>query len=680
MPAVIPVIAAVAAASIATSAAVIAAIGVIGATTLGMVAAFAITTVGNKLTQAKPPSIPQQELKRTIKESASARRIIYGTVRSSGALLYASVSDKENKYLDMIIALAHGRIHEIDSIFWINDDKTDDPKFDGLVSMYYRKGYKEQSAMLGLVNKKNGEWTEAHTLNGVSYAYVRLKYDSEVFQSGVPNISFLIKGRPVYDPRIRQMVHSNNPALCILDWLRSKEGKDVPNDLIDFDSFITAANICDEEVPSKDGRYELNGKAGFVKRYTLDGVIDMSAAPSKIIEEMQLSCHGNLVFSQGKYRFYAGAYDYPSLTITSEMLREAPTVRMKPSRNELFNIVSGSYIDPAHNWNETDFPPQRDDSYIKRYQGEEIKQDIKLPYTTNGAIAQRLAKIKLVKGNNTITVNLNCNWAALSIRLWDVVELNIPEIFQVGTTFRVTEFSFAEGGGIDLTLSSERPEFYYWDHNEDEKLIEPTKKPISDDGKPEPVKNLVISGEPKYSKPYLSIKWEKPENERITYYYKVIVERRNKNSTSYQTFRSFKTTETELSQELNSEDVPYLYRVKVSKYLGFYSSDQITSDLVEIKTISTPPEPPTYISVSNNAGEAVLRWRAPTNHDFNHNIIYRSAENDAEQAVEVVKIKVDKGSYNSHSDVIESTSYYWISSVDTAGNESDRIFAGSVII
>ena len=130
MPAVIPVIAAVAAASIATSAAVIAAIGVIGATTLGMVAAFAITTVGNKLTQAKPPSIPQQELKRTIKESASARRIIYGTVRSSGALIYASVSDKENKYLDMIIALAHGRIHEIDSIFWINDDKTDDPKFE----------------------------------------------------------------------------------------------------------------------------------------------------------------------------------------------------------------------------------------------------------------------------------------------------------------------------------------------------------------------------------------------------------------------------------------------------------------------------------------------------------------------------------------------------------------------
>ncbi|MDD0823012.1 phage tail protein [Mannheimia sp. AT1] len=680
MPMVVPIIASVAAAAITTSAAVISAIGGIGAAALGMAAAFTITTIGSKLTKAKAPSIPQQDLKRTIKEAASNRRIIYGTVRAGGILVYASVSDKDNKYLDMVLALSHGRIHEIDPIFWLNDDKTDNPKFDGLVSMYYRRGHNEQSAMLGLVNKKPNEWTENHTLNGVAYAYVRLKYDPETFQNGVPNVSFLIKGRPVYDPRIRQMVHSNNPALCILDWLRAKEGKAVPNDLIDFESFITAANICDEEVPSKDNRYEVNGKVGFVKRYTLDGVIDMSAAPSKIIEDMQSSCHGNLVFSQGKYRFYAGAYSYPSFTITTEMLREAPTVRMKPSRNELFNIVSGSYIEPSHNWNETDFPPQRDNSYIKRYQGEEIKQDIKLPYTTNGAIAQRLAKIQLVKGNNTITVSLSCNWAALPIRLWDVVELNIPEIFQVGTAFRVTEFSFAEGGGIDLTLSSERPEFYYWNYLSDEKIIESTKKPESDDGKPSPVTDLVISGEPKYGKPYLSIRWTRSPNTRLNFTFKVIIERRDKNETTYRTFRSFTTSETEFSQELPSEDVPYLYRFKVQTNLFFSKSDWVISDLIDIKTVSTPPEPPSYLSVSNQNKDAVLRWKSPNNIDFSHNVIYRSELNNVEQATLLVNIKSMKGSYNTYLDTIEQSSYYWISSVDISGNESDKIFAGSVII
>lgn len=676
---VIPVIATVAAAAISTSAAVIATIGVIGATALGMATAFAITTIGSKLTKAKAPSIPQQDLKRTIKEAVANRRIIYGTVRAGGILVYASVSDKDNKYLDMVIALSHGRIQEIDPIFWLNDDKTDDPKFEGLVSMYYRRGYAEQSAMLGLVNKKPNEWTEAHKLNGVSYAYVRLKYDSNAFQNGVPNTSFLIKGRPVYDPRIKQMVHSNNPALCILDWLRAKEGKAVPNDLIDFDSFITAANICDEEVPSKDPRYELNGRAGVVKRYTLDGVIDMSAAPSKIIEDMQSSCHGNLVFSQGKYRFYAGAYSYPTFTITTEMLRDAPTVRMKPSRNELFNIVSGSYVEPTHNWNETDFPPQRDDSYIKRYQGEEIKQDIKLPYTTNGAIAQRLAKIQLVKGNNTITVNLNCNWAALPIRLWDVVELNIPEIFQVGTTFRVTEFSFAEGGGIDLTLSSERPDFYYWNHHSDEKIIESTKRPISDNGKPDSVANLEVSGEPNDSTPHLSARWTPSINRDINY--KVQVERRDRNTSKYKLFREFRTYEPYFKHELSTKDAQFLYRVKVRAVTFFFTKSEWTiSDTIEIKTVSAPPALPSYLSVSNQNKDAVLRWKSPDNIDFSHNVIYRSEINNVRQAILLVNIKSEKGSYNTYLDTIEQSSYYWISSVDISGNESDKIFAGSVII
>ncbi|WHP46361.1 phage tail protein [Mannheimia bovis] len=679
MPMVVPIIASVAAAAISTSAAVIATIGAIGAAALGMATAFAITTIGSKLTKAKAPSIPQQDLKRTIKEAAANRRIIYGTVRSGGALVYASVSDKSKKYLDMVIVVAHGRVHEIDPIFWINDDKSDDPKFEKLIWMYYRRGYQQQAAMGLLVKNKPGEWSESHTLNGVSYVYVRLKYDSNAFQNGVPNLSFLIKGKPVYDPRIKQMVHSNNPALCILDWLRAKEGKAVPNDLIDFDSFITAANICDEEVPSKDSRYDTNGRAGFVKRYTLDGVIDMSAAPAKIIEDMQSSCHGNLVFSQGKYRFYAGAYSYPTFTITTEMLREAPTVRMKPSRNELFNIVSGSYIEPTHNWNETDFPPQRDDSYIKRYQGEEIKQDIKLPYTTNGAIAQRLAKIQLVKGNNTITVNLNCNWAALPIRLWDVVELNIPEIFQVGTTFRVTEFSFAEGGGIDLTLSSERPEFYYWDYQADEKIIEETKKPVSDDGKPDVIKNLIISGEPNLYKSQLSASWDKVDDDGVSY--SVVVEKRDKNTTEYMSVREFRTFDTAFHHELDEVDLGFLYRVKVRAFNSMLKkSDWVISDTISIKAIAIPPDPPSYLSVSKENKSVTLRWKAPQNIDHLHNIIYRSEKNNVDDANILVSVNTTKGEYSKYIDTVERTSYYWISSVDISGNESAKVFAGSVII
>lgn len=679
---VIPVIAAVAATSIATSAAVIAAVGVIGASVLGMAAAFAITMIGSKVFGQKSPNIPQQDLKRTIKEAAANRRIIYGTVRAGGVLVYASSSGKENRYLDMVIALAHGRIHDIDPIFWVNDDKTDDPKFNGLINMYVRKGYTQNPVMEQLIANKPEEWTNAHTLNGIAYVYVRLKYDSNAFQSGVPNLSFVIKGRPVYDPRIKQMVHSNNPALCILDWLRSKEGKDVPNDLIDFDSFITAANICDELVPSIDLNNEVDGNTGFVKRYTLDGVIDMSAAPSKIIEEMQSSCHGNLVFSQGKYRFYAGAYSYPTFTITTEMLRDAPIVRMKPSRNELFNIVSGSYVEPKHNWSETDFPPQRDNRYIKRYQGEEIKQDIKLPFTTNGAIAQRLAKIQLIKGNNTITVTLNCNWAVLSVRLWDVVELNIPEIFQVGTTFRVTEFSFAEGGGIDLTLSSEMPQFYDWNYQTDEKLIDEPKKPVSDNGKPNIINNLTISGEPnQQNQLQISATWEQV-NDSEKLLYEVVVQRSSKTSTKFKQVFQTSTFEPRCHYILTESDLNYLYQVKVRVITNhFRKSDWVVSDSVlPTKSVAKAPEQPTNVSVIVSDDVAEITWKTPANLDYDRSNVYVSSESDIQTSELLDTIISGRATYITKKYQITQQQYYWISAVDVSGNESDKIFAGSVRI
>lgn len=84
--------------------------------------------------------------------------------------------------------------------------------------------------------------------------------------------------------------------------------------------------------------------------------------------------------------------------------------------------------------------------------------------------------------------------------------------------------------------------------------------------------------------------------------------------------------------------------------------------------------------MSNQNKDAVLRWKSPDNIDFSHNVIYRSEINNVRQAMLLVNIKSEKGSYNTYLDTIEQSSYYWISSVDISGNESDKIFAGSVII
>ena len=59
-----------------------------------------------------------------------------------------------------------------------------------------------QVADADLVSESAGQWTADHTGDGIAYLYVRLEYDTDVFgQIGVPNISAVIRGKKVYDPR-----------------------------------------------------------------------------------------------------------------------------------------------------------------------------------------------------------------------------------------------------------------------------------------------------------------------------------------------------------------------------------------------------------------------------------------------------------------------------------------------
>lgn len=74
-----------------------------------------------------------------------------------------------------------------------------------------------------------------------------------IFPGGLPNISAKVKGKKVYDPRDGLTKYTTNAALIQRDYLlmpKEDGGVGAEADEIDEDSFIEAANICDENVPS----------------------------------------------------------------------------------------------------------------------------------------------------------------------------------------------------------------------------------------------------------------------------------------------------------------------------------------------------------------------------------------------------------------------------------------------
>lgn len=96
------------------------------------------------------------------------------------------------------------------------------------------------------------QWTSAMQGINVAYLYLRLRYNGDVFPAGLPNITAVVKGRPVADPRDVGSPQSDrytvNPALVVRDWLLHNRGFSCQVSEIDDDSIVEAANICDERV------------------------------------------------------------------------------------------------------------------------------------------------------------------------------------------------------------------------------------------------------------------------------------------------------------------------------------------------------------------------------------------------------------------------------------------------
>ena len=191
-----------------------------------------------------------------IKQPTVAKRVIYGEVRVSGVLGYVE-STSDHKFIHLVILLAGHEVNAIGNVF-INDEQltlngsgvvTAPSKFANLVRIKKHLGTSTQTADSDLVSDSNGNWTSDHRLRGIAYIYARLEFSSSAFPNGLPNISAIVQGKKVFDPRTSTTGFSRNPALCVRDYLTdTKYGFGASSTEINDSTFIASANACDEDV------------------------------------------------------------------------------------------------------------------------------------------------------------------------------------------------------------------------------------------------------------------------------------------------------------------------------------------------------------------------------------------------------------------------------------------------
>lgn len=397
--------------------------------------------------------------------SALHHQVIYGETRVGGAIVFDDASGTNNKYLSRIIAFAG---HEIDSFQQIymgkyalsisGDNVTSAQEIDetgaavGSPTTKFNNYIKIRRVLGNHSTSLNGtaptnfsaKWTANHKLLGIAHLAIVFEYADNVWEEGLPEISALIRGKKVFDPRTSTTAWSNNPALIVRDFLTDSGyglGEAVAN--IDDTLISTAAGICEAT------DWDTNAP----KRYTCNGAWLTSQAPVDVISQLMTSCAGYLWYAQGKWRLKAGKYVAPTVTLTEDDLRSPLSVATRHSRRDNFNAVRGTFRGPATNYQFTDYPTVTDANFVTVDGGQESSMDLALPFTDTPDEAQRIATIALEKNRSQITVSGSFGLNAFSLQVGDNVNITNSRFGWTNKLFEVVAWGLsAEGMQLQVNL------------------------------------------------------------------------------------------------------------------------------------------------------------------------------------------------------------------------------------
>ena len=589
------------------------------------VLALGFNAINSRAAAKKPkaPSFSNDAAGRTdnIRSSVESHKIIYGRSRVGGALVYVTTTDTgtggdgnpasgDNLFLHLVFALAGHEVEEIGQIYlndqavtldgdgWVTDEPYNKSGYKH-ARIYKHLGANDQVAAPEMV-ADIADWTADHRLRGVAYVYARLQWSADVSPNGIPNISAIVKGKKVYDPRSTLTAWSENAALCVRDYLTSDYGFGCEATEIHDTYFTAAANLCEESVTKADATTQ--------DRYTCNGLVDTAIAPLDNLGQLLTSCAGVVTYVQGQFRLHAAAYDSPVLALTADHLAGDYSIdQIHAPRKELFNAVRGTYVDPAQNWQITDFPPFTNPTYETEDGGEQIIRDFEMPFTTDSEAAQRIAKVILEKGRQGIMVSLPLKHHAVNLSVMDVVTLTLADEGWNTKPFRVMSWAMNDTDAITITLQEESSASYDWNAGEATMIDAapntnlPDPFDIAAPGIPTVTESLYSTRSGAGIKAKATVTFAASTNPFVNRYQ---VEYRLTTTTDWTVLPLIATTTVEVPDIAAGT---YLFRVKGISGLGV-SSDYATADPKEIFGLSARPADITGLTIQGISSLAHIQW------------------------------------------------------------------------
>jgi Putative phage tail protein len=499
---------------------------VLGATAAGAALSSAILAIGisgalstaaSLITGNKTPRSQLSRLNVSL-DVTTPRKAVFGTTAMNLDIRYQEASGANQEYIDYVLCVAAHKVKSIDEIWF--EEKQAWTAGGGVTSTY--SGYLTVNTILegGAASyfTVNGgsRWGADERMTGCALVHIRIKRtgndkkSESPLVSGLPSrVTIIGEGALLYDPRLDSTVaggsgahradnqttwgsytaadDTDNPALQLLWWLlgwkindRLSVGCGVPPERIDLPSFITAANICDENVTLSIG--------GTQKRYRTSGTASDADDRMGIINTFLSCMNGTLRDSGGKLTLQVMKNDLADYVLDFDENDIIGEFEWNQTRGltDSYNAARGRFIDPSTTslYQMADYP----EVGFASPDGIPRVMALDLPYVEDGRRAQRIAKQVLQRNQYRGMFSATFKAKALGCSVGDVVRISFSALGWSNKLFRVVSQEIRFDGLVPMALVEENAAIYAWDAD-DVAPVSPTAPVVYD-----PLNNPFMQG------------------------------------------------------------------------------------------------------------------------------------------------------------------------------------------
>lgn len=434
--------------------------------------------------------------------------VVYGYRRVGGIVTFCETGSNNNKYLWVAYTFAEGRVEGINEVF-IDDNQLSvetvrrlnsgqvvtvpDAKYKNRVVLQWFPGTyfpdpSQSPVGTGSILQEAPSWRTTNAFNGMATLFARFEWieaktqdeaDANPFSGSIPNVQVSLLGKRVSSLRTGagtenteyyaagyQERYSTNPAECLLDYLRNpRYGKGLKNSDIDWASFYTAAQKCNQEIA-----YTSTVRGPIL---TLNYVVDTNQTLFNNVRTMLQNFRGYLPYVQGKYKLkiedagnptdiMSGAADIAAIFDRDSIVGDISFTGV--DRSSKVNQVVVTYVDPDQKFSnqEVVYPPTEAERqvYINYDGGRENKADLTFGGITNQQIARDMARLAFFKSRFQETCSLKVNAQGFTLEPGDNIFIRSNILNFESSPWRVVSIKLLNDYTFDLGCVR-NPDFIY---------------------------------------------------------------------------------------------------------------------------------------------------------------------------------------------------------------------------